>query len=201
MGKISGIKNCIAGVFNGDVKDTKVPRKEDESEKEEFTLATRLTKLETNVAELTQLFREKIDRDEAKRELIKTVTTKLQQYEKDFIFEKFQKRVFLDIVQLFDRIEDVRKHANLPESEDFNVSLESFRTEILQILGRQGVRLIENPPKKFNTDFQEAIERKPTSNPEDDDVIIEVMNKGFMYQETVLLRPEMVVVEKYNGGE
>ena len=184
-----------------DVEDTKVPRREDESEKEEVTLATRLTKLETNVAELTQLFREKIDRDEAKRELIKTVTTKLQQYEKDFIFEKFQKRVFLDIVQLFDRIEDVRKYATLPESEDFNVSLESFRTEILQILGRQGVRLIENAPKRFNMDLQEAIERKPTSNPEDDDVIIEVTQKGFMYQEPVLLRPEMVVVEKYNGGE
>lgn len=184
-----------------DVEDTKVPRREYESEKEEVTLATRLTKLETTVAELTQLFREKIDRDEAKRELIKTVTMQLRQYEKDFIFEKFQKRVFLDIVQLFDRIEDVKKYANLPESEDFNVSLESFRTEILQILGRQGVRLIENAPKRFNMDFQEAIERKPTSNPEDDDVIIEVTKKGFMYQETVLLRPEMVVVEKYDGGE
>ena len=184
-----------------DVEDTKVPRREYESEKEEVTLATRLTKLETTVAELTQLFREKIDRDEAKRELIKTVTMQLRQYEKDFIFEKFQKRVFLDIVQLFDRIEDVKKYANLPESEDFNVSLESFRTEILQILGRQGVRLIENAPKRFNMDFQEAIERKPTSNPEDDDVIIEVTKKGFMYQETVLLRPEMVVVEKDDGGE
>ena len=184
-----------------DAEDTKASQMGAELEKEEVTLATRLTKLETNVAELTQLFKEKIDRDEAKRELIKTVTTKLQQYEKDFIFEKFQKRVFLDIVQLFDRTEDVRKYATLPESEDFNVSLESFRTEILQILGRQGVRLIENASKRFNTDFQEAIGRKPTSNPEDDDVIIEVTKRGFMYQETVLLRPEMVVVEKYEEGE
>lgn len=183
-----------------DAEDTKAPQRDAESEKGELTPATRLTKLETNVVELTQLFREKIDRDEAKRELIKTVTTKLQQCEKDFIFEKFQKRMFLDIIQLFDRIEDVRKYATLPEPEDFNKSLKSFRTEILQILGRQGVRLIENAPKRFDTDFQEAIERKPTSNPEDDDVIIEVMNKGFMYQE-VLLRPEMVVVEKYDGGE
>ena len=184
-----------------DAEDTKAPQREAKSEKEEFTLATRLIKLETNVAELTQLFKEKIDRDEAKRELIKTVTTKLQQYEKDFIFEKFQKRVFLDIIQLFDRIEDVRKNATLPESEDFNKYLKSFQTEILQILRRQGVCLIENAPEKFDTNLQEAIKRKPTSNPEDDDVIIEVMNKGFMYQETVLLRPEMVVVEKYNGGE
>ena len=183
------------------VADTKTPLREAELEKEEVTLATRLTKLENSVAELTQLFKEKIDRDEAKRELIKIVTTQLQQYEKDFIFEKFQKRIFLDIIQLFDRIEDVRMYVTLPESENFNASLESFQTEILQILGRQGVSLIENAPIRFNTDFQEAIERKPTSNPEDDDVIIEVTKKGFMYKETVLLRPEMVVVEKYDGGE
>ena len=184
-----------------DAEDTKTSQREAELEKEEVTLATRLTKLETNVAELTQLFKEKIDRDEAKRELIKTVTTQLRQYEKDFIFEKFQKRMFLDIIQLFDRIDDVNKYATLPESENFNTPIESFQTEILQILGRQGVSLIENTPIRFNTDFQEAIERKPTSNPEDDDGIIEVTKRGFMYKETVLLRPEMVVVEKYEEGE
>ena len=52
------------------VADTKTPLREAELEKEEVTLATRLTKLENSVAELTQLFKEKIDRDEAKRELI-----------------------------------------------------------------------------------------------------------------------------------
>ena len=51
-------------------EDTKVSQRETELEKEEVTLNdlfTRLTKLETNIAELTQLFKEKIDRDEAKR--------------------------------------------------------------------------------------------------------------------------------------
>lgn len=104
-----------------DAVDTKAPQKEDELEKEEITIATRLTKLENNVAELTQLFKEKIDRDEAKRE------PQLQQYEKDFIFENFQKRIFLDIIPLFDRIEDVGMYATLPESENFNAPLRAFK--------------------------------------------------------------------------
>jgi molecular chaperone GrpE (heat shock protein) len=189
-----------------EAEENKAPKQEPELEKEGGSfdkLYQRLTKLETTIAELTQLFKEKIDHDEAKKKLIEIMTTQLQQYEKNFVFEKFQKRVFLDLIQLFDRIEDVKRHVTSSELEDFCVHLDSFQTEILQILGRHGVTLIENAPKRFNEDFQEAIVRKSTPNPEEDNLIVEVTKRGFLYQGVILLRPEMVAVAKYEerGGK
>ncbi|MGH8524827.1 MAG: nucleotide exchange factor GrpE, partial [Gammaproteobacteria bacterium] len=76
----------------------------------------------------------------------------------------------------------------------------SFRDEILQVLRRQEVSLIESKPGMFNEACQEAIDTRLVSHPEEDQQVVGIVRRGFSYRGR-LLRPEEVVVGKFVESE
>jgi len=157
-------------------------------------MASALKEVKHSVLELRQLFEARIDRDEGKSKLIEAVVSRLEKYERDFVFNQFQKQIFLDLIGLFDRIEVLRDRPTL--GAEFRIDLESLGREVLQILGHQGVFPMENTPSQFDETLQEAVDTVEVYDPEQDKTVTEAARKGFVYQERVL-RPEMVVVAKY----
>ena len=151
------------------------------------------------LTQLIQLFEEKISKDETKGMLFEKLHDELSRYREDFVFNKILRRLFLDLITLFDRINDVKRYYSLSQSEPKDVldNLESFCKEIVQILKNQDVALIEEKVKKFDEKFQEAIETELTDKPEEELEIAEVIKRGFIYRGRILLRPEIVKVKKY----
>lgn len=151
------------------------------------------------LSKLIQLFEEKIAEDETKGKLFERLHDELSRYKEDFVFDKILRRLFLDLIRLFDRISAVKEHFSLSEcaSKDVLDNLESFCKEIVQILKNQEVTLIEKEVEKFNEKFQEARETEPTDKPEEDLDTADVIKKGFIYRGRRLLRPEIVKVKKY----
>lgn len=170
-----------------------------ETEPSDNELKTMISNLSDKVEELLCLFKEKIQKDETKDSLFEMLNSKLSKYEQDFIFEHIKKRLFSDLILLFDRVENLiraTKEGKI-DLQRFEAALDSFCKEILQILKRQGVKLIQTECDKFNEEYQEAIDTKRVDSREKDQDIIEVVRKGFLYDNKLLLRPEEVIVAKY----
>jgi len=154
--------------------------------------------LEHQLAELRELFETKIFKDKDKGELIRRLYGEVDRYREDFIFKYITKRMYMDLIRLFDRISGLVRFLETTSNVDKDIldNIRSFQKEILHILKRQDVLLIDRETPKFNEEFQEAIDLKPVSRPEDDQTVIEVVRRGFTYHGTIL-RPEEVVVGKY----
>jgi len=110
--------------------------------------------------------------------------------------EEFQKYVLteflLDMLQIYDNLERALK-AKSPDSEKGIVSgVEIIRKQFLELLKKYQVFEIDALGKHFDPAFHEALskeEREGISKP----VIVEVYQKGFIYQDK-LLRPVLTKV-------
>ncbi len=152
------------------------------------------------LSHLIQLFENKIAEDETRGILFQKLHEELTQYREDFVFDKILRRVFEDLIRLFDRINKVKDDFSSTEVEkDVIEGLESFSKEIIQILKRQEVTIIKTEKDKFDERFQEATEIVYTDNPEEELDIAEIIKKGFVYRGRTVLRPEIVKVKKYKG--
>lgn len=158
----------------------------------------KMTALEEQMSELKQLFETKISKDEDKGELIRKLYGEVARYRDDFVFKHIKKGIYMDLIGLFDRVSGLVSFLEAAPNVDKDIldNILSFQKEILHILKRQGVFLIDREATKFDEQFQEAIDLKPMSRPEDDQTVIEVVRRGFTYHGTIL-RPEEVVVGKY----
>jgi molecular chaperone GrpE len=75
--------------------------------------------------------------------------------------------------------------------------LQTLSHEVLEILYRRGVELIVAPSNKFDPKIQQVVEVIPTNNPAEDNMVVHMIRHGFRYGD-VVLRPEEVVIKKYN---
>jgi molecular chaperone GrpE (heat shock protein) len=125
----------------------------------------------------------------------------LEEYRQDFIYSHVTSKVFRDLIQLYDTLEQTL-HSNATEEisrEALRVRMGSFHQQVVRILQRQEVELIESAPgKPFDEQSQEAIDVCAVERPEEDGIVVEIVRRGFRYRER-LLRPEWVVVGKYQN--
>lgn len=148
--------------------------------------------------QLLKLFEEKILKDESKVKLFSNLYEDLTRYKEDFIFKNITKQIFMNVIYLFDRVDDLLKDSEKTQfqPEDLIAYLKSFRNEIIQTLKKQDVNIIEKKTEKFDPNFQDAKVSNPVSDPKEDQKIIEVLRKGFTYQDKIL-RPEEIIVGIY----
>jgi molecular chaperone GrpE (heat shock protein) len=163
-----------------------------------YGLWERLSRIEHELLALKTMFEEKIANDAVKAELFSTLNAELERYREDFVFKHITSRVCSDLIKLFDRVENLieQLQATPLTSEDLVSHLNSFRVEILQILKRQGCTLIESKASKFDESFQQAVDCKIVAVPEEDQAVLKILRRGFLYEGKVF-RPEEVVVGKY----
>jgi molecular chaperone GrpE (heat shock protein) len=144
---------------------------------------------------LRQLFEDKIREDAARGDLFEKLYRDLAKYRDDFLFNHVIRQVLVDLVGLFDRVDGLIRDAAPERRQEIDpiAYIASFRTEILQVLRRREVQLIENGTKAFDDNVQEAVDSAPVARHEDDQKVVAVVRRGFRYRDRVL-RPEGVVV-------
>jgi molecular chaperone GrpE (heat shock protein) len=156
--------------------------------------------IQEELAKLRELYVEKISKDEFQNKQFEILVDELQRYKTNFIFETTQKRVFLDLIGVYDHLEEVLKlnFSDMPK-EDYVQHLSSFRKQIVQVLNNQGVELIESKGSRFDPKYQESVGVVSTEQQEEDQWIDLVSSQGFIFDKKKILRPQKVIVKKYSN--
>jgi molecular chaperone GrpE (heat shock protein) len=165
-------------------------------------LEMELTAIHEKLHQLTALFQGKIQDDTTKEILFERLHSQLAAYREDFLFKHVLQRIFIDLIRLFDTLEDTLNESiigNL-QREDCISRFQSFHAKILRTLRRQDVELIEQGDStRFDEATQEAVDTRPVRSPGEDQQVLEVVRKGFTYHAKVI-RPEQVVVGRYEDN-
>ena len=95
------------------------------------------------------------------------------------------------MILLYDRID-------LLKSEDS--TLDTILEELLEILSKQNVEIIDIENDIFDLSLQKAVETQIVEEEEYDSRVIQVLRNGFVYEDKIL-RVQEVVVGKYIKSE
>ncbi|MGE0711401.1 MAG: nucleotide exchange factor GrpE [Planctomycetota bacterium] len=122
----------------------------------------------------------------------------LRQYKDDFLL-KAQKPLFKEVILLFDGVRQMLRNIEEREEplkkEEVLDSLKHIRDEILEVLYRRDIELIEDYPDVLDIEIQKPIRRVETDDPQQDRRIEQVVREGFRMNGAVL-RPQEVVVKR-----
>ncbi len=152
--------------------------------------------LSNETSSLKNLIESRFKYDEVKEEAFERLYVELDEYKKNSIFER-NRPLFTDLILFYDRIENMRldMDSSTDEKSHFTSLLKTLSEEILEILHRQGVEMIEHS-QSFNPAIQRAISTQPTSIEEEDNQVAKIVRAGFRFREQVL-RAEEVIVKKF----
>jgi molecular chaperone GrpE (heat shock protein) len=161
-------------------------------------LDAKMNQISNQLIALSDLFHTRIEDDSTKGQLFEQLHQDLVRYRDDFVFNNITRRVFTDIVGLFDRVDTATNDVTIQSltRDDLIAHVKSFGNEILQLLRRQEVFAVETIPGKFDEAWQEAIEAKSVENSEDDQKVLQIARKGFTYRGRIL-RPASVIVARH----
>jgi molecular chaperone GrpE (heat shock protein) len=122
----------------------------------------------------------------------------LRSYKDNFLLSA-QKPLFKDIILLFDGVRrtarSIKEKEEAPTKEEILQALEHLQDEILEVLYRKDIELIEEHPDVLDIDFQKPVRRVETDDPAEDRKIEQVVREGFRMND-VVLRPQEVVVKR-----
>ena len=90
-------------------------------------------------------------------------------------------------------IQIVNMPAPSPEIQNYVIGFQMIANQLLDVLKNEGLAPIEAMGKEFDPKIMEAVETVETED--EDNIVLKVMQPGYMYKDRVL-RPAMVVVSK-----
>lgn len=159
------------------------------------------SEIEDNVDRLSDLFEQRISEDETKDKAFEELYSQLNMYKSDFM-KSLLKPFITDLLLFYDRILNNISHLEDDNRDILYPVLSMFKDELLEILLRNGIEPIEKSieGEKFNPEKSKVIKKEFTDDIDKDMTIFEVVNEGF-YQDGKLLRPESVVIYKYNSKQ
>lgn len=163
-------------------------------------ILTRMSRLDNSVSSSRQLIEERISYDAAKEKSFDHLYQELDALKKNADFERV-KPLYIDLILLFDRIESIRDGCVREETfsaNDITQVLSTLKDELLEILCRQGIEIVEPSPTIFTRASQKAISTESTEIESEDNEIAQTVRKGFRHS-TGFIRAEEVIVKKYHG--
>ncbi len=86
--------------------------------------------------------------------------------------------------------------ASNPEVQNYQIGFKMIANQLVDILKSEGLAPVKALGEKFDPAFMQAVETKEDPEKEED-IVLNVMQEGYMYKDRVL-RPAMVVVNKKN---
>jgi molecular chaperone GrpE len=158
-----------------------------------------LAGISAQLSGLRAMFEAKASADERQAQWVTQLTSELASYRDDFVFKNVVSKVFDDLINLYDTLDQTLDPAVLAEisREDLLIRLRNVRRQILKTFERQGVEPLESKAQKpFDEAWQEAIDVRPVGQAADHEAVLESVRCGFRYGSR-LLRPESVIVGRY----
>ncbi len=156
-----------------------------------------LSQLQSNFNSLVRLFESRLKNDKTKEAAFERLYQEMDELKQDRELNQLRP-LYIDLILLIDRMNNIYKEKvnNGSASPEITNLLESLSHELIEILYRRSVELIVCPSPIFDPSKQQVIGVVQTSNPQEDNYVVEVVRHGFKYKD-VLLRPEEVVIKKY----
>lgn len=138
---------------------------------------------------------ERLQYDKAKEEAFDRLYAQLDELRSDREFDHL-KPLYLDLILLFDRL-DQTVVAALPheDTSPARAVLVSLRAELVEVLYRREIELIDPSPPAFDPTLQRAVGTQDTDTPDKHNSVGAVVRRGFRYRGR-MLRPEEVILNK-----
>jgi molecular chaperone GrpE len=156
-----------------------------------------LSKVLNELSAIRNEFADRLRYDAAKERAFDRLYSDLDQLRADREFDGL-KPLYLDLILLFDRLDHLA--ANAPPAEQggqgTDALLASLRDEVLEVLYRREIEIVQPVPTVFDPTIQRAIGVQYADSPRDDNSIVSVVRNGFRFRKR-LLRPQEVIVAKY----
>jgi len=143
-----------------------------------------------------------VDRSQAERtqqEAFDALYEEMRQYKEDFIFQA-EKSLLLDLLLFYDSLNWFRESL-LKQQMSPEVIVDSFQyliDEFLEVLYRRDVLPMESV-NRFSRRTQKAVKVVPAESKTQDQMVAQVLKRGFMRGERIL-RSEEVVLYRYDGS-
>jgi molecular chaperone GrpE (heat shock protein) len=147
---------------------------------------------QTTLDRLTAMFEARLHHDKTKDEAFERLYSELDSLRRNDASQRL-KPLYLDLILLFDRIEQICAAQTDPAITDL---LGTIRDELLEILYRRDVAPISSAGTAFDSSLQQAIGTEPAASTAENNAVARVVRRGFRYEERIL-RPEEVVVKRY----
>ena len=156
----------------------------------EAKLAPALEAIEEKIGSLGSMIERRLLYDEAKEKAFDRLYAELDRERKN-VSGEFVKPILRDLVLLYDHIEEA-----LRQAPDDSTSLEFLREGLLEVLYRANVEPIARSDPKFNRSLQCVKRVVATPDEQQDWIVTEILQEGFLFGDTVL-RPQQVVVQRF----
>ena len=179
------IKEEIKEEEEVEVEATDAPKEETKKEKKN-KYKEQIAKLEADYATLKNDYLKVYAEMENTKRRIKDEAIKDRKYA--------SQKVIGELINPIDMlIQIVNMPAPSPEIQNYVIGFQMIANQLLDVLKNEGLAPIEAMGKGFDPKVMEAVE---TVESEDgDNIVVKVMQPGYMYKDRVL-RPAMVVVSK-----
>ena len=157
-----------------------------QDEEKELTIEEQLDAANTEIASLKdQLLRKIAEFDNYRKRTIKEKT--------DLILNGGEKTI-ITILPVIDDFERALK--NMQNADDVNAVLEGVELiykKFMDILGKQGVSVIETKEADFDVDLHEAVAQLPAPTPELKGKVMDCTQTGYKLNEKVIRHAQVVV--------
>lgn len=160
--------------------------------------------LELSREELIEEVREKNKKINALDAEVDDLLNRMQRLQADFVnYRKRSQRekkemalkgkieLIAEILPVIDNFERALKSAD--EQSEFYSGVQMIYKQLLKVFSAQGIEEISAEGEEFNPEYHEAIMKVDAENEEEENTVVEVMQKGFILKDRVI-RPAMVKV-------
>ena len=104
--------------------------------------------------------------------------------------------------QLLDPLDDLSRFAHVDPASTDSATVQQgaamVESKLLKVLSSAGLTIVSPVDESFDPNLHEAVATAPAASPEDDHVVAQVYQVGYLFNGQ-LLRPARVVVKQWNG--
>ncbi|SEN63328.1 nucleotide exchange factor GrpE [Lihuaxuella thermophila] len=184
------------GRERGAVREAKETRSDERAQQQVLSM---LSSLQQNFSSLLQVVTNRLSYDKTKEAAFDRLYKEMEELKQDQELSQLRP-LYIDLILLIDRMNTIyndKLDSGSQNPELVNI-LQTLSHEVLEILYRRGVELIVTTSPVFDPKVQKVVEVIPTQNPAEDNTVVHMVRHGFKYKD-VVLRPEEVVIKKYQG--
>jgi molecular chaperone GrpE (heat shock protein) len=138
------------------------------------------------------------ERDKYKDEAIQRMSKQIGDFEKG-IFEKIKKELVNEIISFYDLLLNFQRKFKSIENKELQNEIDFLETEISNMLFNNSIDEIdEDIGGDINRDFHKIKKKVETDNIEQNQKILEIIKKGFIWNDKIIRKQEVVITEYKN---
>ncbi len=151
-----------------------------------------IERMGTQLEELVSTVRGRLSYDETKEQAFERLYAELDALKRNAAIDNI-KPLLLDLILLYDRMEQSREQAAAEQELVPVETLQSFIDELLEVLFRRDVGLIEPGSPSFDYNQQKAVGVVDATDPAEHQRVDRVVRRGFRLGDRILRAEEVIV--------